>query len=537
MMTLSDLGVHAFNLFWGPVLVWTVAATVLLVVSRWLPRRFPQLRLDLSVGLMLALPVSLLVGGLIPDGAPGILSGVAIDVQSLPVPNPDASPITPARADVVWPWRDAIGLLTLIAGVLSMFATIRIAASWWQLRRIIKASIPVDPHLTTIRESDQVSVAFSAGLLRHWIVLPADTATEDRDTIIRHEQAHHDQGDLWRTWLSATVRSLFAFHPLVHLLDRNVALYAEICCDRRVLETSPREAQSYARLLLQQVPSTPSMQPAIPLVGSASQLKQRIEAMNIPTRLSFARWQLAGWIGAITLSVGLLAGCSDMEVGPTEPDITDEAYDLVMDLPAAKGNLASEVFVVVEDAPILLGGLAELQSRIQYPAIAEKAGVQGRVFLQFIVDQEGNVKEPQVVRGIGAGCDEEALRVLQTMKFVPGVQRGERVNVKMSLPVTFKLDGESAPTKLESPPFSKEQMEAVKVYSSVSSVEFPYVIAGGTKGPVYEGKVTEGMLWLAVRHGATAIVRGGSDFDYLEDEQLRSQMTDPDMFVFLKPVE
>lgn len=440
MMSLSELGVHAFNLFWGPVLVWTVAAIVLLTASRLLPRRLPQLRLDLSVGLLLALPASLLAAWLLPEAAPGILPDVMMETQAAPSTNLDIAPFAAAPAEPAWPWRDAIGLVTLVAGLLSAVAILRFVSSWWQLRQLIRHSHPVDSLSPTILESDQVTVAFSAGLIRPWIVLPAGTTPEDRDTIIRHEQAHHDQGDLWRTWLSTGVRSLFVFHPLVHVLDRNVALYAEICCDRRVLEASPREARSYARLLLQQAPFTSSMQPSIPLVGSASQLKQRIEAMKTPTRLSFARWQLAGWIGAITLSVGLLAGCSDMEVAPTEPEVSDEAYDLVLDLPAAKGAMGQEVFSIVEESPILMGGLRELQHRISYPEVAKKAGVEGRVFVQFVVDKEGNVVDPKVVRGIGAGCDEEALRAVQTMKFIPGVQRGERVNVKMSLPVIFRLD-------------------------------------------------------------------------------------------------
>ena len=98
-----------------------------------------------------------------------------------------------------------------------------------------------------------------------------------------------------------------------------------------------------------------------------------------------------------------------------------------------------EIFVVVEQMPELIGGLGEIQKKIKYPEIARKAGVEGRVIIQFIVDESGNVSEPAVVRGIGAGCDEEALRVVREAKFKPGKQRGKSVKVKMSLPITFKL--------------------------------------------------------------------------------------------------
>ncbi len=98
-----------------------------------------------------------------------------------------------------------------------------------------------------------------------------------------------------------------------------------------------------------------------------------------------------------------------------------------------------EIFVVVEEMPELIGGLGEIQKKIRYPEIARKAGVERRVILQFIVDENGNVTEPAVIRGIGAGCDKEALRVVRQAKFKPGRQRGKAVKVKMSLPITFKL--------------------------------------------------------------------------------------------------
>src|SRR5690606_22771296 len=98
-----------------------------------------------------------------------------------------------------------------------------------------------------------------------------------------------------------------------------------------------------------------------------------------------------------------------------------------------------EIFVIVEQMPELIGGLAAIQKKINYPEIAKKAGVEGRVIVQFVVDEEGNVQDPQVVRGIGAGCDEEAIRAVKQAKFQPGKQRGKPVKVKMSLPITFKL--------------------------------------------------------------------------------------------------
>jgi len=98
-----------------------------------------------------------------------------------------------------------------------------------------------------------------------------------------------------------------------------------------------------------------------------------------------------------------------------------------------------EIFVVVEDQPTLIGGLAGLQSRIEYPRTAQKAGIDGRVFVQFVVDENGDVINPTVIRGRHPLLDEEALRVIKTAKFEPGRQRGKAVKVQMAMPVTFVL--------------------------------------------------------------------------------------------------
>jgi periplasmic protein TonB len=121
----------------------------------------------------------------------------------------------------------------------------------------------------------------------------------------------------------------------------------------------------------------------------------------------------------------------------------DMALDLPPPPPAAKQVVVEdeepEIFLVVEEDPELIGGLEGLQRSIRYPEIARKAGIEGRVFVQFVVDEKGNVIDPVVTRGIGGGCDEAALEAVRKAKFKPGKQRGRPVKVQYSLPVTFRL--------------------------------------------------------------------------------------------------
>lgn len=98
-----------------------------------------------------------------------------------------------------------------------------------------------------------------------------------------------------------------------------------------------------------------------------------------------------------------------------------------------------EVFIAVEEMPELIGGLESVQRLIVYPEIAKKAGIEGRVFVQFVIDEQGNVTNPVVLKGIGGGCDEAALEAVKKAKFKPGKQRGRPVRVQYSIPIVFRL--------------------------------------------------------------------------------------------------
>lgn len=109
--------------------------------------------------------------------------------------------------------------------------------------------------------------------------------------------------------------------------------------------------------------------------------------------------------------------------------------------PAAEEEAEEEeIFIVVERMPDLIGGLEALQRNIVYPEIARLAGIEGRVTVQFVIDERGNVLNPVVVRGIGGGCDEAAIDAVKKAKFTPGMQRGRPVKVAYTLPITFRLN-------------------------------------------------------------------------------------------------
>ncbi|MDZ4699322.1 MAG: TonB family protein [Rhodothermales bacterium] len=97
------------------------------------------------------------------------------------------------------------------------------------------------------------------------------------------------------------------------------------------------------------------------------------------------------------------------------------------------------VYNFSEEAPVLIGGIHALQSRIRYPAFAREAGVEGRITVRMIVDEAGNMQKPEVMNGLGYGLDPEVLRVLRGARFEPGRVGGKPVKVWHTLFFDFKL--------------------------------------------------------------------------------------------------
>lgn len=101
-------------------------------------------------------------------------------------------------------------------------------------------------------------------------------------------------------------------------------------------------------------------------------------------------------------------------------------------------------FIIVEEMPVFPGGeagrLKYLAESVKYPLAARETGVEGTVYVRFVVDETGKVVEPELLRGIGAGCDEEALRVVSEMpRWKPGLQTGNPVRVQFSMSISFRL--------------------------------------------------------------------------------------------------
>ena len=129
-----------------------------------------------------------------------------------------------------------------------------------------------------------------------------------------------------------------------------------------------------------------------------------------------------------------------------ETDDDDEIEEQVIQEEEVEDEKEDEIFVFVEDQPGYPGGDAArikyLQKNITYPEMAKESNIQGTVYVTFVVEKDGRITSVKVLRGIGGGCDEEAVRVIKKMpSWKPGKQRGRSVRVQFNMPVRFVLAG------------------------------------------------------------------------------------------------
>jgi protein TonB len=105
------------------------------------------------------------------------------------------------------------------------------------------------------------------------------------------------------------------------------------------------------------------------------------------------------------------------------------------------------IFTVVEEMPVYPGGdearIKFLAENIVYPIEAKEKGIQGTVYVTFVIDETGKVTDVNVLRGIGGGCDEETVRVVKLMSnWIPGKQSGKNVRVQFNMPLKFTLSSD-----------------------------------------------------------------------------------------------
>lgn len=134
----------------------------------------------------------------------------------------------------------------------------------------------------------------------------------------------------------------------------------------------------------------------------------------------------------------------DVKIGIENFSDTLRLYipDFLENMPNFQFNIQnkSHFLIEVDKMPSPIGGIYAIQEKIKYPEIAKRAGIEGRVFVKAFIDENGNVAGSEIMKGIGAGCDEAALFAVKNTEFEPGRVNGKAVKVQITIPIMFKLN-------------------------------------------------------------------------------------------------
>ena len=249
--------------------------------------------------------------------------------------------------------------------------------------------------------------------------------------ILAHESHHVSKSHTIDLLWARLMCCLAWFNPFAWLMMRELRAVQEFQADAASVGACGRE--DYLHLLYRQV--TGHGYGHITNNFQSINIKNRIVMMN-KTKTRFGAWKVLAVLPVA--AVLLMVGCKP--AATEEPQQEEPVYN-TMDLTE---NADGEIVCLVEDGPEFPGGAEALYKylveNIKYPEQAKNDGIQGRVYVTFVVEKDGSITGAKVLRGIGSGCDEEALRVVEAMpKWTPGKQLGEPVRVQFNLPIVFKL--------------------------------------------------------------------------------------------------
>ena len=290
-----------------------------------------------------------------------------------------------------------------------------------------------------------VNPKFPPSSFFNFILLPAyQVGNKAQELIILHESEHASQFHTIDLIFMQLTKAVFWFHPLIKHFESSIHEVHEFQADIKVTSFHPKK--EYAQLLLNLTTTKKEQQ----FVNNFNQfqLKKRIIMMNTAQSGLIHKWRFLLALPVLGLMVFVFS-CEKS---------ADNSFSEVMEIPMSKEETvppnpdeinskileADEVFDIVEESPEFPGGMEAwnnfLRQNLKYPSQARRMGIEGTVYAVFEIRTDGSVQNIELLRGIGGGCDEEAMRVIAASpNWIPGKQRGRLVTVRMRIPIRFKL--------------------------------------------------------------------------------------------------
>ena len=347
-------------------------------------------------------------------------------------------------------WQIILPILFIIGMMATLVHTL---SSLFRIIRIIRHSEQYpQTDGTTICVTGNASLTPFSWM--HYIVMNrSDYETSDA-AILAHERGHIRLHHSWDLLFVDTLTALQWFNPAMWMLRSDLRAVHEYEADAAVLSQGIN-ARQYQYLLITKAAGIGGYSLANGI--SHSTLKNRINMM-LHTKSDRSRLlKLLALLPIVGIALAVNAEkVVDVRYDEPQKQNTKKKVKGVAEKKAdtSETNTAvgtfepvqGDVFDVVEEMPQYPGGpqalFKFLGENVQYPAEAEKAGIQGRVIATFVVEKDGSISQPTIVKSVDPLLDAEAIRVISAMpNWIPGKQNGKVVRVKYTVPLSFNLDG------------------------------------------------------------------------------------------------
>ncbi len=423
-------------------------------------QQYPKMRFYLIGATILALTIPLLKLPKLSFRGAESVEALPLDVIPL-----DEITISPAGNMSTWNYE----LLIWIYVVFSVFFLFKFLASVLYLFYLEHKSSYEKFNDLYVRKVPNIKGSFT---FFNWIFLSDEINKNRQDygIILRHEKAHAALGHSYDLIFFELFKVCFWWLPSIWYVNKEIRKIHEYQADAYALKSC--NIDQYSSILI----STTLKSNGLSLASSFHDglILKRLIAMKQQAK-NVSPWKL-GALSVLCVLLLIVFACSEEQ---TDASQTNQLFTLVEELPEFKGGMDAFYHYV--------------SNEIIYPSQARQMGVQGHVFVQFIVEKDGSLSGVKSLKGIGAGCDREAVRAVQNApSFKPGKQGDRPVRVQMVMPVTFTLREDKTLEDGGKQGMGRVVVAEAKIINAQLKVEANYV-NGVWSGTVYDEEEGEGL--------------------------------------------
>lgn len=313
-------------------------------------------------------------------------------------------------------------LLLSIYLIVAVSLFLRVCIHLMRIRKVIQQGIKhrKRSHIL-IQTTDELAPSSFLSYIFWSGQMPPEKA--EQQVIMDHEIAHVEGWHTIDMLFFELLKSIFWFNPIIHFYRKEASANLEFIAD---YQTAPEDYSTYNSILASN--AIASLGFSLENHFNKSFTLKRIEMLKRKKEKT-NQFRLLATI-PVVITLFILISCDNDLAG------TEEANEIL--------TRNQQVFEQVDEPPLPDGGIKGLYefvaTNLKYPTDARKKGIEGKVFVQFVVTNTGDVTDVTVTEGLGHGCDQASIEVIQAFKnWTPGVKDGENVSVRLTLPITFKL--------------------------------------------------------------------------------------------------